>query len=223
MNLLSKFLSDELNLDPELYIEQFRKYETLLLDWNKKINLISRKSTTIEDHILNSIFFLTKYDFRRIRSMADIGTGGGFPGIPLKILYPEINLTLIDSIKKKMTAVEDIVTLMNLQNVNVVCGRAEELSKDLKFRNKSDAVISKSVAPLTGLFEWGKGLLNQRGEMLCIKGGDITEELSLLNKKKYNFNSEVINFEYDNPYGIEDKKLVVIKKKTSDKFSDKFI
>lgn len=215
MNLLKKFLSEELHLDSNMYIDQFLKYETLLLDWNKKINLISRKSTSIEDHILNSIFFLARFDISKFRSLTDIGTGGGFPGIPLKILYPEINLTLIDSIKKKMTAVEDIVTQMNLQNVNVVCGRAEELSKDLKYRNKSDAVISKSVAPLTELFEWGKGLMNQRGEMLCIKGGNITGELLLLNKKKYNFNAEVINFEPDNSYGIEDKKLVVIKKKTS--------
>lgn len=212
MNLLKKFLSDELHLDPQIYIDQFLKYENLLLDWNKKINLISRKSTTIEDHILNSIFFLTKHDLTNVRSLADIGTGGGFPGIPLKILYPEMDLLLLDSIKKKMVAVEDIVSQMKFQKTNVVCGRAEELSRDLKYRNKSDVVISKSVAPLTELFEWGKGLLNQKGKTLCIKGGDITEELSLLNKKKYNFNTEVINFELLNSYGIEDKKLVVISK-----------
>ena len=215
MDLLKKFLSDELHLDPETYIEQFKNYESLLLDWNQKINLISRKSTTIEDHILNSIFFLKNYDISGIRSMADIGTGGGFPGIPLKILFPDMEMLLLDSIKKKMMVVEDIVTQMKFQNVKVVCGRAEEISKELGYRNKYDAVVSKSVAPLTQLFEWGKGLLNQKGEMLCIKGGDITEELSLLNKKRYKFNSEVINFELHNSYGIEDKKLVVIKRKSS--------
>ena len=166
-------------------------------------------------HYLLKFFFLKKYDFSRIRSMADIGTGGGFPGIPLKILYPEMDLLLLDSIKKKTVAVEDIVKQMNLQNVKVVCGRAEEVSKDEQFRNKYDAVISKAVAPLSELFIWGKGLINQKGEMLCIKGGDITEELSALNKKKYNFNAEVINFEPDSSYGIEDKKLVVIKKSHS--------
>ena len=181
MDLLKKFLSDELHLDPETYIEQFKNYESLLLDWNQKINLISRKSTTIEDHILNSIFFLKNYDISGIRSMADIGTGGGFPGIPLKILFPDMEMLLLDSIKKKMMVVEDIVTQMKFQNVKVVCGRAEEISKELGYRNKYD----------------------------------ITEELSLLNKKRYKFNSEVINFELHNSYGIEDKKLVVIKRKSS--------
>ncbi|HMQ68825.1 MAG TPA: 16S rRNA (guanine(527)-N(7))-methyltransferase RsmG [Ignavibacteria bacterium] len=215
MNLLKKFLSEELHINPELYIDKFLEFDKLLLDWNTKINLISRKSISIEDHILNSIFFLTKHDLTKVRSLADIGTGGGFPGIPLKILYPEMDLLLLDSIKKKILVVEDIVEQMNLENVKVVCGRAEEVKKDPEFRNKYDAVISKAVAPLSELYEWGKGLINQTGETLCIKGGDITEELSLLNKKKYNFKAEVINFEPDISYGIEDKKLVVIKRKSS--------
>ncbi|MEZ4821729.1 MAG: RsmG family class I SAM-dependent methyltransferase [Ignavibacteria bacterium] len=115
MNLLKKFLNDELHLDAEIYIEQFIKYETLLLDWNKKINLISRKSTSIEDHILNSIFFLTRYDISGIRSLVDIGTGGGFPGIPLKILYPDLEMVLLDSIRKKIIVVEDIAEQMNFK------------------------------------------------------------------------------------------------------------
>ena len=111
---------------------------------------------------------------------------------------------------------------MNFKKIKVVCGRAEEISKTQEFRNKYDAVISKAVAPLTELFVWGRGLLNQKGKTLCIKGGDISEELSLLNKKKYNFNTEVINFEFPGSYGIEDKKLVIIKRKSTDKFSKQF-
>lgn len=205
MNLLKKFLSSELHLDPENYLNEFILYEKLLLDWNKKINLISRKSVSIEEHILNSIFFLTKYNFDKVKSLADIGTGGGFPGIPLKILFPELKVVLIDSIQKKVNVLNDIINKMNLKNIEAVCGRAEEISKNAEYKNKFDCVISKAVSSLDNLFEWSINFLNENGVMLCIKGGDIEKELDELKKLKYKFKVEVINFDY------EDKKLAVIK------------
>lgn len=215
MKLLKKFLENELGLEPELFVDQFREYEKLLLEWNKKINLVSRKTESIEEHILNSIFFLKKYKFEKVREVVDIGTGGGFPGIPLKILYPEIEITLIDSIQKKTAALEDIVRNRKLKKVKVISGRAEEISENKIFRKKYDIVISKAVAPLDKLFLWGKDLLNIKGEMLCIKGGDLTDELKSLkemnNKNNFKFNAEVVNFDFDSTYKIEDKKLVIIK------------
>lgn len=210
MVLVKQFLSDELHLDPSEYLSKFQLYENLLLDWNKKINLISRKSNSIEEHVLNSIFFLTKYSLNSIHSIVDIGTGGGFPGIPLKILFPELRVLLIDSIQKKVNVLNDIIKKMNLTDIQTVCGRAENISLNKDYKYKYDAVISKSVSSLGNLFEWGRNFLNEHGKMLCIKGGDISEELNSLNKLKYDFKTKVVNFELNEAYHIEDKKLVVI-------------
>ena len=213
MNLLKQFLSDELKLNPDKYLSDFTKYEELLLDWNKKINLVSRKTDSIEDHILNSIFFLTKFNFENIKSIADIGTGGGFPGIPLKILYPGLKLLLVDSIQKKVNVLNDIIEKMELKNTEAICGRAEIVSEETNYRNKYDCVISKAVADLDKLYDWGNGLLNDKGTMICIKGGDIEKELTELKKLRYNFKVEVVNFDFEKIYGIEDKKIVIIKNK----------
>lgn len=212
MNLLKKFLSEELLLDPEKYLIKFKQYENLLLGWNSKINLISRKSESIEEHILNSIFFLKKFNFENMKSFADMGTGGGFPGIPLKILYPELQLLLIDSIQKKVNVLKDISEKMNFENTEAVCGRAELISEKSEYKNKYDCVISKAVAGLDRLYDWGNAFLNDNGAMICIKGGDIEKEIAELNKLRYNFKVEVINFKFEECYRIDDKKIVVIKK-----------
>ncbi|MEO8210843.1 MAG: 16S rRNA (guanine(527)-N(7))-methyltransferase RsmG [bacterium] len=212
MILLRQFLSNELHLDSEKYLNEFILYEKLLLDWNKKINLISRKSESIEEHILNSIFFLSKYKLNDIKSIVDIGTGGGFPGIPLKILFSELNVLLVDSIQKKVNVLNDIIKQMNLKNIGSVCGRAEAISENEVYKKKFDAVISKAVSTLNNLFLWGNNFLNDSGVMLCIKGGDIKKELNELNNLKYNFKAEVINFDTDKAYSIEDKKLIILKK-----------
>lgn len=212
MKRLNKFLIDELNLDPALFMNDFLLYEKILLNWNKKINLISRKTNTIEDHILNSIFFLTKLKINNGEKIADIGTGGGFPGIPLKILYPEIELTLIDSIYKKINVLVDIVIKMNFKNTKAVWSRAEELSNDHNYKNKYDIVISKAVATLDILYLWGKNFLKNDGKMICIKGGDINSEIETLNKLNEKINIEEILFSFDPEYKIEDKKIVVIQK-----------
>lgn len=208
---MKKFLEDELNMDSSEFINEFTRFETLLLEWNKKVNLISRKSGSIEEHILNSVFFLSKYKFENKKSAIDIGTGGGFPGIPLKILYPDTDFLLVDSIRKKTAALDDIVKKAGYKKCTVICRRAEEISSATGFKNKYDVVISKAVAPLDKLFLWGKDFLNGNGELLSIKGGNIDEELASLYKLKYKFDVKVINFAFDISYGIEDKKLVILK------------
>ena len=213
MELLKRFIEIELKKDSSLFINEFILFEKLLLEWNEKINLISRKSVSAEDHIINSIFFLTKYSFDKVKSVADIGSGGGFPGIPLKILFPEIRITLIDSIRKKVNVQQDITEKMNLKKIEALCGRAEELSVQTKYKSKYDIVISKAVSSLDNLYLWGNKFLNSNGEMICIKGGNIEEEISSLLKLKKNLSVEVISFEDLLPYSVEDKKIVVIKNK----------
>lgn len=213
MELLKRFIEIEMHKDPSLYMDDFIRFEKLLLEWNDKINLISRKSVSAEDHIINSVFFLTKYSFENVKTVADIGSGGGFPGIPLKILFPEIKITLIDSIRKKVNVQQDIIGKMGLKKTEAVCGRAEELSVDSKYKAKYDIVISKAVSSLDNLYLWGKNFLNLKGEMICIKGGSIDEEVSSLLKLNKNLSVEIISFEELLPYSVEDKKIVVIKNK----------
>ncbi len=211
MNLLKQFLENELHLDSTKYLDSFLLYEELLLEWNKKINLVSRKSDSIEDHILTSIFFLTKYNLNKVMTIVDIGTGGGFPGIPLKILFPDIEIILVDSIQKKINVLQDILSKLKLHKIEAVCGRAEIISKHIKFKAHFDVAISKSVSSLSNLYKWGSGYLKNKGEMLCIKGGEIENEMDSINNLKYNINIEVIKFDLNPVYKIHDKKLVIIK------------
>jgi 16S rRNA (guanine527-N7)-methyltransferase len=216
MNVLKKFLEEELNIPDERVIKEFTDYNKYLTEWNSKVNVISRKNDSIENIALNSVFFLTKYKFNPSAKVIDIGTGGGFPGIPLKIIYPDIDITFCDSIRKKINVVEDIIKQMGFNNAEVICARAEELKYKKKYFRKYDYVVSKSVASLDNLFKWGRGLLNETGEFLCIKGGDMTEELEDLRKRNRDAIAEVTDYALPEEYNIEDKKLVTIKIKKQD-------
>ncbi len=211
MKLLKIFLKEVLKIEDEIIYEKFSLYNKLLLEWNSKINLISRNSESIEAQVLNSIFFLTKYNFPRNANIIDVGTGGGFPGIPLKILRNDLRITLNDSISKKTIAIKDIVNNLELKETKIICGRAETLSKESSFKKKFDIVIAKSVATLDKLYIWTKLFLKDNGEMIFIKGGDISNELEKLKKKNKNMKFEVVEFLFDDIYKIEDKKIVLIK------------
>jgi len=213
MQILKLFLEKELKINSKKIIEQFINYEKFLFDWNSKINLVSRKTYSIESHILNSIFFFTKYTFPVNSKIIDIGTGGGFPGIPVKFLMSGLDMTLADSIQKKIKALTDIVSKLGLNSVRSVCGRAEDLAKKKDYSKKFDIVIAKSVSTLENLYTWSIELVKNRGEMIFIKGGDISEEIISLENKFKNINYKIINYNFDKIYGIEDKKIVVINNK----------
>jgi 16S rRNA (guanine527-N7)-methyltransferase len=212
MKLLESFLYDELKIKDKNVYEKFLQFNRLLLEWNSKINLISRSSESIEAQVLNSVFFLTKYPIPADSSIVDIGTGGGFPGIPLKILDSSLKVLMIDSILKKTNTVEDIVRNLGLKNTEVLCGRAETISRQITYLKKFDIVTAKSVATLDKLFDWTKNFIKLDGKMIFIKGGDISGELNLLNRRNKNISAEVIEFRHAKVYGIEDKKIVIIKK-----------
>jgi 16S rRNA (guanine527-N7)-methyltransferase len=212
LELLKKFIEEELNVKDERVYKDFVRYNELILEWNNSINVISRKNDSIENIALNSIFFLKDFKFPASCKMIDIGTGGGFPGIPIKILCPQIKLTLCDSIKKKIKVVKDICEKMALKDTDVLWNRAEVLSEEPEYRSKYDFVISKSVAPLHELYSWSRYLVKKDGEILCIKGGDVTGEITALKKEHKEAIIEVRNYTFDSDYKVEDKKLVIIKR-----------
>src|SRR5438309_8821375 len=152
MEVIQKYFSDF----TEKQLQQFRALDGLYKEWNAKINVISRKDidSLYEKHVLHSLSIATAFDFPAGMEIIDIGTGGGFPGIPLAIFFPEVKFHLVDSINKKLTIIEAVKSEIGLSNVTTQHIRAEEI-KNRKF----DFVVSRAVAPLKDLLKWGRPLL----------------------------------------------------------------
>lgn len=165
------------------------QFNDLVIAWNRKINLVSRKKTDVYDLIEDSKVFLDYIDFRPGMKILDLGTGGGFPGILIAIHHPEVKLTAIDSIKKKVRAVEDIVSRLGLRNIDVVCSRAEELCKQDTYKKAFHYIVARSVAKLYDLTSWSRGLVKSGGKLITLKGGDVSDEV--IHTKNQEFVKEV--------------------------------
>lgn len=160
--------------------QQFEKLEKLYTEWNEKINVISRKDMEglYEKHILHSLGIAKVMPFADGTKVLDVGTGGGFPGIPLAILFPEVSFTLIDSIGKKIKVVEAVSEGLGLKNVTAVHGRAEKLKDKFHF------VVSRAVTQMPEFLRWLKGKFEKEqfnekhNGVLYLKGGDLAEELA---------------------------------------------
>jgi len=191
----------------EKQISQFSKLKDLYTYWNDKINVISRKD--IENiylrHILHSLAIAKFITFKNGTTVLDLGTGGGFPGIPLSIIFPKTNFILSDSIKKKILVVNEVVKQLGLENVKSEWSRAENLN------HKYDFLVTRAVAKMPKIIEWSKGNFNPisindlSNGIIALKGGDVTEELLGIEQKKI---VDIKNF-FDNHYFI-DKKIVYV-------------
>ncbi|MBW8362195.1 MAG: 16S rRNA (guanine(527)-N(7))-methyltransferase RsmG [Kaistella sp.] len=167
---------------------QFVALEGLYGEWNEKINVISRKDmdSLYEKHILHSLGIAKIMEFAPGTKVLDIGTGGGFPGIPLAILFPEAKFTLIDSIGKKITVVKEVAEAIGLKNVKAVHGRAEDLKEKFHF------VVSRAVTQMPVFLRWLRGkfekeqLNTKHNGILYLKGGDLGEELAGLRAEIHN-------------------------------------
>jgi 16S rRNA (guanine527-N7)-methyltransferase len=177
MEIILKYFSDF----TERQIEQFTALQDLYTDWNNKINVISRKDidSLYLKHVLHSLAIATVIDFKPGTQIIDIGTGGGFPGVPLAIYFPEVQFHLVDSIAKKLKVIEAVKEATGLSNITTQHCRAEDV------RNRQfDFVVSRAVAPLKELWQWGKPLIKRGGEqelpngLICLKGGDLAQEIS---------------------------------------------
>jgi len=190
MEIVLKYFSD---FTPK-QLEQFEALENIYKDWNEKINVISRKDIDglYEKHVLHSLAIAAVFDFPPGTEIIDIGTGGGFPGVPLAIFFPEVKFHLVDSVGKKLKVVDSVAEMLDLKNISTQHIRAEEI-KNRKF----DFVVSRAVAPLKDLLNWTKSLLKTKEiivegyqgftfikpGLICLKGGDLSQEITESNTK----------------------------------------
>lgn len=161
----------------DMQIEKFFKYMNLLIEWNKKINLtaIIEPKDIIIKHFVDCGTLL-KY-LNSNEKVIDIGTGAGFPGIPLKILDESLDITLVDSLNKRVNFLNEVVLNLNLNKIKIIHSRAEDLAKNMEYREKFDKVVSRAVANLTTLSEYDLPFLKIKGKFLGMKSLEIEEEI----------------------------------------------
>jgi len=163
--------------------KQLKALKGLYEDWNQKINVISRKD--LENfylhHVLHSLSIAGKFEFKAGLKVMDLGCGGGFPGIPMAIFYPDVSFHLVDSINKKLNVVREVAEAIGLKNISTRHSRAEDI-KDMQF----DVVISRAVAPMKDLWRWSRPLIKKNktaggtdnpNGLICLKGGDLSQEI----------------------------------------------
>jgi 16S rRNA (guanine527-N7)-methyltransferase len=192
----------------EIQRDRFKQLEPIYNDWNSKINLVSRKDIDMLmlHHVLHSLSIAKVVSFAKGTNVVDIGTGGGFPGIPLAILFPSVNFTLVDSIGKKIMVVQSVAETLGLENVVAIKSRAEEV------KEKFDFAITRAVAPIPDLMQWIKRIVKPGGYnhlpngLIALKGGDIIQELASYRKilKKWK-----ISIFFENEY-FREKYIVYI-------------
>jgi 16S rRNA (guanine527-N7)-methyltransferase len=187
---------------------QFDALYNLYIDHNSRINVISRKDMDnfYIHHVLHSLALLKFADFRFIESIIDIGTGGGFPGIPLAIVFPEIEFHLVDSIGKKITVVKAVAESIGLKNVTAEQIRVEQTNFQY------DMAVARAVAPTKELYDWMQQQWTGEPNFALLKGGDLSEELSEVSavNKRLKIKSHSISSVFDEPF-FETKKVVTLK------------
>ena len=191
----------------EKQIIQLSSLKNIYETWNNKINIISRKD--IENiyirHILHSLSIAKFIKFKRDATILDLGTGGGFPGIPLAIIFPDSNFILVDSIRKKIAVVDEVVKELGLKNINSQWSRAEDLEYSYDF------LVTRAVAKMPTLINWSKGRFNNysfhdiENGIIALKGGDIDDELNGISEKKILDIKNIFDIQY-----FCDKKIVYV-------------
>lgn len=207
---------NNINLNNE-QIRQIEAYANELKKWNENVNLISRKdiNNILENHILHSLTILKYVDIFDNAICLDIGSGSGLPGIPIKIAKPSIKLIMIDSIAKKTNITRQIVNKLALTNVNVINDRVENIAKNIIYKKSIDFVIARAVASTDLILKWSLPLIKNKGKIVLLKGGDLSEEIADAKKisNSYKFEEIPINLNGYDYFMKEEKKILVIAQK----------
>ena len=163
--------------------DKFFKYKELLIEWNKKFNLtaITDEKEIIIKHFIDSIFSLKGIEFKNTAKVIDVGTGAGFPGLPIKIMRPDISLVLMDSLLKRINFLQSVVDELKLEKVLCVHSRAEDAAREDDFRESFDICLSRAVAYLPSLLEFTLPFVKIGGYFIALKGSDIDEEIEQSN------------------------------------------
>lgn len=200
--------------------EELYQYMNLILEWNEKINLTAIKDEKefIVKHFIDS---LTIGEWIKAgKRILDIGTGAGFPGVPLKIYYPDLKVTLIDSVKKKIMVLEDVIEKLKLDRIEALHIRAEELAKDSNYREKFDFVTTRAVSSLATISEYMLPFVKIDGKAICMKGPNIEQELKEAEKVIKLLGGEIEKIEKIEINGEFERNIIMIKKlkRTDDKY-----
>lgn len=193
---------------PNLTSEQIHQFEQLLplyRDWNQKINVISRKDidNLYLHHVLHTLSIAKYIQFKQGTKILDLGTGGGFPGIPLAILFPEVSFQLVDSINKKLDVIRAISEEIGLKNVTTQHTRVEEI-KGIKF----DFVVTRAVAPMSKLIQWSRKHVSDKHKniipngIIALKGGNLRAELKEIRKGEYYETIKILDY-FKEPFFVE--------------------
>lgn len=198
----------------EEQLQKFYEYMNMLIEWNKKINLtaIIEPKEIILKHFIDSLTIL-KY-VNDNEKMLDVGTGAGFPGIPIKIMNENIEITLLDSLNKRINFLNEVINKLKLKNISAIHSRIEDYGKNNKYREKYDIVTSRAVANLATLSEYMLPMLKIKGKSICMKGSDIKEEVKNSKRAIDILGGEIVNIEeLVLPKSDNRRNLIIIEKK----------
>lgn len=178
-DILNKSSNNEgLEFNEKKY-DQFMKYKELIKEWNEKVNLtaIKEDEEIVKKHFIDSMKVFKFQQLKNAKNIIDIGTGGGFPGIPMKIIKPDINIVLLDSLNKRINFLNEVIKEIQLDNIKTIHGRAEDFAQDTKYREKFDVAVSRAVANLTVLSEFCIPYVKVGGYFVAMKGPAVEEEI----------------------------------------------